>query len=97
MTANVDALCVYYKVDAALHATCATRLHQFQATLQASFPGLQCELLQRPEVTESVETWMETYRHPDGMNATLIDAIAQSAAAANLPSPRHTERFVTLR
>ena len=31
------------------------------------------------------------------MNATLIDAIAQSAAAANLPSPRHTERFVTLR
>ena len=97
MTADVDVLCVYYKIDAMLHATWATRLHQFQATLQACFPGLQCELLQRPEVTAGVETWMETYRHPDGLSAALIDAIAQSAAAANLPSPRHAERFVTLR
>ena len=97
MTANVNVLCVYYKVDAALHATWAPRLHQFQATLQASFSGLQCELLQRPEVTAGFETWMETYRHPDGLNAALIDAIAHSAVAANLPSPRHAERFVTLR
>ena len=97
MTADVDVLCVYYKIDAMLHATWATRLHQFQATLQATFPGLQCELLQRPEVTAGVETWMESYRHPDGLSASLIDVIAQSAAAAELPLPRHTERFVNLR
>ena len=97
MTADVDVLCVYYKIDAMLHATWATRLHQFQATLQATFPGLQCELLQRPEVTAGVETWMESYRHPDGLSTALIDVIAQSAVASDLPSPRHTERFVALR
>ena len=94
---NADVLCVYYKVDAAQHAAWAGRLHQFQDSLKADFPNIQCELLQRPEVTANVETWMETYRHPNGLTAALIDAIAQSAVASGLPSPRHTERFVALR
>lgn len=94
---NVNLLCVYYKVDAAQHAACGTRARQFQATLKADFPDLRCELLQRPEVTAGVETWMETYCHPDGLNSALMGAIAQAAVAAGLPSPRHTEQFVALR
>jgi hypothetical protein len=89
-------LCVYYKVEAAQHANLAPRVRQFQAALSSSWPGLVCELLQRPEVAAGVETWMETYRHADGLSDTVVDAIAQSAATAGLPAPRHVERFVSL-
>ena len=95
------ALYVYYKVDAAQHAACALQVRQFQAVLLAAWPGLACELLQRLEAAAGVETWMETYRHSQGqgpgLSAALIDHIAQAAAAADLPAPRHSERFVVLR
>ncbi len=98
-------LCVYYKVDAAQHEACAAQVRLFQAQLLAVWPGLLCELLQRPEAAAGVETWMETYRHADGqaqaqvqgLNAALIDHIEKAAAAADLPTPRHCERFVALR
>ncbi len=90
-------LCVYYKVDATQHADLAPRVRQFQAALSSSWPGLICELLQRPEVTVGIETWMETYRHADGLSAAIVDSIAQAAVTAELPAPRHTERFVALR
>ena len=99
------ALYVYYKVDAAQHAACAVRVRQFQAVLLAAWPSLVCDLLQQPEAVAGVETWMETYRHSQGkgqgqgpgLSAALIDHIAQAAAAADLPAPRHSERFVVLR
>ena len=96
-------LCVYYKVDAAQHAAIAVQVRQFQAALCAAWPGLCCELLQRPEAAAGVETWMETYRPADGqaqgqgLSAALVNHIAQAAATAGLPAPRHSERFVALR
>ena len=92
-------LCVYYKVHATQHATFAARVRRFQMQLLAAWPGLVCELLQRPETTAGVETWMETYRDSLGqnLNAALIDHIALAAAAADLPAPRHCEHFVALR
>ena len=92
-----DMLCVYYKVDASQHAALAARVNRFQAEMGARWPGLICESLQRPETAAGIETWMETYRHADGLDAALIDAIAQAAVMAELPEPRHTERFVALR
>ena len=90
-------LYVYYKVDAAQHAAIAPRVRQFQAALSAQWPGLACELLQRPEAAGGVETWMETYRHASGLGPALLGAIASAAAAAGLPAPRHTESFIPLR
>jgi hypothetical protein len=90
-------LCVYYKVEATQHADLAPQVRRFQAALSSSWPGLICELLQRPEVAVGIETWMETYRHADGLSAALINAIAQAAVDGKLPAPRHTERFVALR
>ena len=90
-------LYVYYKVDIAQHAALAPRVRAFQAALCARWPGLQCELLQRPEASAGVETWMETYRDPDRFGAALVSEIAQAAAAAELPMPRHGETFVPLR
>ncbi len=96
-TAHVaDVLCVYYKVDAGQHPAVASRVQQLQIAVKAQWPGLTAELLQRPEVTVGVETWMETYRHADGLSAAFIDAIALAAVNADLPAPRHTERFVVL-
>ena len=92
-----DVLCVYYKVNAAQHAAVAPRVRQFQTEATARWPGLICELLQRPETASGIETWMETYRHAKGLSAAFVDSIAQSAVTAELPAPRHTERFVTLR
>lgn len=91
------ALYVYYKVDAAQHAVCAVRVRRLQAQLLAAWPGLACELLQRPEAAAGVETWMEAYRHADGIAEALIQHIGEAAAADGLPAPRHSERFVALR
>lgn len=93
----VDVLCVYYKVDEAQHAVNAARAQQFQTALAARWPGLTCELLQRPEAIASIQTWMETYRHASGLSAELVDSIALAAIHAGLPEPRHSERFVALR
>lgn len=92
-----DVLCVYYKVGAVQHAALAPRVQQFQSALSSVWPGLICELLQRPEVAAGTETWMETYRHADGLSAAVVDAIAQAAVDAKLPAPRHIEHFVALR
>ena len=98
---DVAVLCVYYKVDAAQHADRAVQVRQFQARLLQRWPGLGCQLLQRPEATAGFETWMETYRCGVGMGATLstalIDDIECAAAAAGLPAPRHSEPFMALR
>lgn len=90
-------LFVYYKVDAAERAALASRVRQLQARLVGQWPGLQCELMQRPETSAGLETWMESYRHPQGLQAPLLEAIVHEAQQAGLPTPRHCERFVALR
>ena len=90
-------LYVYYKVDAGQHAALAPRVRSFQAGLAEAWPGLACELLQRPEAAGGQETWMETYRHGDGVAETMMAAIARAAAEAGLPLPRHVESFIPLR
>jgi len=90
-------LYVYYKIDAVQHAALAPRVRDFQASLATAWPGLACELLQRPEAAGGQETWMETYRHGDGLTETIAAAIARAATEAGLPSPRHAESFIPLR
>jgi Domain of unknown function (DUF4936) len=89
-------LCVYYKVDASQHALCAPRVRQMQAQLQQAWPGLVCELLQRPEAALGVETWMETYHHTGATAPALTQAVTDAALALGLPAPRHNELFVAL-
>jgi Domain of unknown function (DUF4936) len=90
-------LYVYYKLGLAQHAEWAPRVRQFQAALVAQWPGLVAELLQRPEPSAGLETWMETYHHRSGLTANMADHIAQAAVQAQLPAPRHTEIFMPLR
>ncbi len=85
-------LYVYYRVaEAQLPATVAA-VQQAQASLVADHPGLQAELLRRPELRDGDVTLMETYAGP--LTPALEAAIVQATSA--LPQPRHSERFDTL-
>ena len=90
-------LYVYYKIDSASHDAWAHRVRLFQSRLVAQWPGLVAELLQRPQASAGIETWMESYRHAHGLAPDLVGAIAQAALDAGLPAPRHTESFIALR
>jgi Domain of unknown function (DUF4936) len=93
---NGQVVYVYYKVPVDQHAVWAPLVRGFQAQLVAAWPGLVVELLQRPEATDGKETWMETYRHAQGLGEDLRQAIQQAAISAGLPAPRHTEQFMPL-
>ena len=89
-------LCIYYRVPVARHAELAAKLAHFQDTLERDWPGLICERLQRSDASASLETWMETYRHPDAPTPALMTSIERAAEQAGLPAPRHAEAFVAL-
>jgi hypothetical protein len=85
-------LYVYYRVAEAQLAATVAAVRRVQATLVATHPGLQAELLRRPELREGGVTLMETYAGP--LTPALEAAITQATSA--LPQPRHSERFDTL-
>ena len=85
-------LYVYYRVAGQSLAATACAVREMQASLTAAHPGLQAELLRRPEGDKGEVTLMEVYA--GGMTAALLAAIDQAAAA--LPQPRHNELFETL-
>jgi hypothetical protein len=91
-------LFVYYKIEARQHQDCSLRVHDFLKSLLTTFSDLQVELMQRPEVSpEGKETWMEIYRHPDGVSDAMMLSIQKLASEMGLPSPRACEVFVPLR
>jgi hypothetical protein len=92
------ALFVYYKVEASQHQACSLNVQDFLKRLSASDADLQLELMQRPEPSsQGTETWMEIYRHPDGISDALIAAIQKLATEMDLPAPRASEVFIPLR
>jgi Domain of unknown function (DUF4936) len=85
-------LYVYYRVAEAQLPATVLAVRQVQAALVAAHPGLQAELLRRPELRDGEVTLMETYAGP--LTDTLHAAITQATSA--LPQPRHSEQFDTL-
>jgi Domain of unknown function (DUF4936) len=87
-------LYVYYRVCATDSAAVAQEVLAAHQRLMARWPQLETRLLQREEGPTT--TWMEIYRHPQGLDAPLLDQVRQAMAA--LPTqrdgPRHEERFV---
>lgn len=91
-------LFVYYKVPVSEHAQCLGMVTGFVSALKSQWPALEIEVLQKPEPSpEGLETWMEVYSHPGGVNPELMAAIARQAADMGLPPQRATELFVPLR
>lgn len=89
-------LFVYYKIETLQHASWVQRVRDFQLQLQVRHPLLEVELMQRPASADGLETWMEIYRHPDGITDLLTQAIQSLALEMGLPSKRASEVFVPL-
>ena len=85
-------LYVYYRVPQAQLAATVAAVRQVQTALLVAHPGLQAELLRRPELRDDEVTLMETYAGP--LTDTVLAAITQATSA--LPQPRHSEHFDTL-
>jgi hypothetical protein len=95
--APLRVLYVYYKLPAAEHAAWLPRVRAFQQQLRQCQPGLQAELLRRPgAAADGRETWMEVYRHPEGVGDAAMEAIGGLATELGLPMPRASEVFTPL-
>lgn len=89
---HVVRLYVYYRVPEAALSEVLARVLAMQAGLAAAHAGLAAEVLRRPELRDGEVTLMETYAGalPPGFEQALAEA------AAALPQPRHSERFIPL-
>jgi len=89
------ALFIYYKVDPGHAAAFEEAVRRMQADLQRTHEGLHGRLWIRADAQASVQTWMETYEHPDGvgaLTATLIELAAQDLPPGQIGT-RHVEMF----
>lgn len=90
-------LFVYYKLPAHEHAHYVALIQPLMAAVQAQWPGLTLQVMQRPLASaEGQETWMEVYNHPDGVAPEMIQKLQDLAQSLGLPSQRHSELFMTL-
>lgn len=85
-------LYVYYRVAEADLGRTVGAVRAMQQALIAAHPGLEAELLRRPELRDGQVTLMETYA---GALPPALDGLL-AGAAAGLPQPRHDEWFETL-
>lgn len=93
----MQTLYVYYKLPTNQHALWRPRVVDFSLRVRQRWPGLQVELMQRPDPSDQgLETWMEVYRHPEGVSAPMMAAIAQMALELGLPPARAAEIFIPL-
>jgi hypothetical protein len=95
-TGEVRTLFIYYRVASSQAAAARLAVEALQSRLREALPGLQTQLLRRPEEKDGQQTWMEIYSHPQGVSLQAQDQI--EAAARELrglgPGPRHVEVFV---
>lgn len=90
-------LFVYYKLPLSEHAQWVGRVRVFQQTVVQTWPGMTVELMQRPEASpEGLETWMEVYRHAQGVSPEMMASVARMAQEHGLPPKRAAELFVPL-
>ncbi len=94
-------LYVYYKVAPEQREAALIAITRMQAELVRDVEGLQASLMARSDDATPgapVETWMEVYRHPQGLSAATEALLTQRvhALASGLIGQRHTERFVEL-
>ena len=91
------ALFVYYKVGEVDRARVLPVVQAFEKRIGEQFPLLSLELMQRSASSAGIETWMEVYRHDDGLPEPTLRAIEELARALGMPQPRLSEVFVPLR
>jgi hypothetical protein len=97
----MEALFIYYKVDAGHAPAVEQAVRQMQAALVQAHEGLTARLWRRSEgQAPQQQTWMETYEHPRGVSPALASRIDQAARDLDLPAgqigARHVEVFANV-
>ena len=94
-------LYVYYRVLEGDAVTAEAEAREFHSRLRAQTPGLLTRLLRRPDASDGLLTWMETYAmepqiEPAGVSAGLQADIEREAARhlTRIDGERHVEVFV---
>ena len=92
-------LFMYYKVPIEERAAAIAAAHYLITRLSTALPELHLELMQRPEPSKGVETWMEVYRASSGVTQALEERIETvlNMVPAFRHWPRAREVFVPLR
>ena len=92
-------LFMYYKVPIEERAAAVAAAHDLIGQLSTALPELHVELMQRPEPSKGMETWMEVYRASAGVTQALEQQI--EAVVNRVPAfrqwPRAREIFIPLR
>ena len=93
-------LFIYYRVRVVDRHSATAAVLGFQARLRECYPQLATRLLYRPEVTDGLLTWMETYatdsRQDSAGVSPLLQATIEEYAAVLTPliqGTRHSEVF----
>lgn len=103
---NQQTLFVYYKVPEQEHQRWLIVVEQMQKEITQKITGrtegvkrgLEVSLLRRPEVSpEGLETWMEVYQHPSGIDASMVSVINEEVQRVGLPFKRASEFFIPLK
>ncbi len=91
-------LFVYYKIPTTERQGYLISIQQLTNQIAQFDEKLTIEILQRPELgSDGNETWMEVYRHPDGINSQMMEKIQQIASSTGLPLQRKNEIFIPIR
>lgn len=95
-TGGARTLFIYYRVASSQAAAARPAVEALQDRLREALPGLQTQVLRRPEEKDGQQTWMEIYSHPQGVSPQAQDRIEAAARElqALCPGPRHVEVFV---
>ena len=89
-------LFIYYRVAVTRAAAAFQAAQALQLELRDRHPGLVAVLWRRPGEQDGMQTWMETYTHPEGVSPeleALIIAAAQNFQRDWIQGPRHVEVF----
>jgi hypothetical protein len=90
-------LFVYYKLLPSDHSKYLGAISKLKSEIAKLDPLLDLEVLQRPDVgSDGHETWMEIYRHPQGVSDALMEKIQEIVVLSGLPTMRKSEIFIPL-
>lgn len=85
---------IYYSVRTGLANALSSRVLEMQANLAAKC-GVATALKRRSLEKDGRHTWMEVYLAvPDGFDAILEEAIAQTGLSTLIDGERHAEYFM---
>ena len=88
-------LYVYFKFIVSDHPMTLKLIRGMQERLSQEYPGLECDLLKRPNLDEEGrETWMEIYRGVMPQSSPFMERLAELALKNDLPQPRRNEVFI---